>query len=149
MDYPLFPPFCSDVCAFTHLSTDQDTSDMDRFFKTILMTSEDIALMFNSTLTVFAPTREAFTGLFNSDFERLLEPIWVRHATEFVYNHISIPARTRAELFDEAPSTITMLNDQVYDLRRSRGLPMIVNNNEEGRMEFGDIIALDGYVFFN
>jgi len=76
----------------------------------------------------------------------LLEPIWVRHATEFLFNHISAGAKTRQELVNEAPSYITMLNGATYELRKSGTRPRIKNGKEQGRSEFGDLIALDGYV---
>jgi uncharacterized surface protein with fasciclin (FAS1) repeats len=103
--------------------------------------------MFNSTLTMFCPTREAFTKFNNEDFNRLLEPVWVRHATEFLLNHLTMPAQTRAELVAKAPDMITMLNGAQYELKRSGDLPRIKNSkDEQARSEFGDIIALDGYV---
>lgn len=102
--------------------------------------------MFNSTLTLFCPTREAFALFNNEDFNRLLEPIWYRHACEFLFNHLSTPAMTRAELVAKAPTNITMLNGAMYDLRKSGDQPRLKNGNEEARSEFGDLIALDGYL---
>ena len=53
---------------------------------------------------------------------------------------------TRAELAAMAPTHITMLNGATYELRKSGDKPRIKNGNEEGRSEFGDLIALDGYL---
>lgn len=96
---------------------------------------------------MFCPSREAF-GLFNNeDFNRLLEPKWQRHATEFLLNHITAGAKTREELVAEAPGFITMLNGATYELRRSGDRPRIKNTKfEQARSEYGDIAALDGYV---
>ena len=103
--------------------------------------------MFNSSLTFFCPSREAFTLFNNEDFQRLLEPIWVRHATEFLMNMFTTPAMTRAELVSKAPTMITMLNGRQYELKRSGDRPRIKNTEaEQGRSDFGDLIALDGYV---
>lgn len=146
IDYPLFPPYITDFAFLTPLSTNVDTSDCYRFFRQCLLNSEDIAEMFNSTLTMLCPTRDAFALFNNEDFNRLLEPIWYRHACEFLFNHATTPAMTRAELVQQAPSEITMLNGATYDLRRSGDLPRIKNGLEEGRSQFGDLIALDGYL---
>jgi hypothetical protein len=147
LDLPVYPPFVSDFVEFTAFSTSWDTSDFFRFFRGSLLSSEDISKMFNSSLTVFCPTREAFSLFNNEDFQRLLEPVWVRHATEFLLNHITIPALTREELVNRAPSMITMLNGASYELKRSGERPRIKNSkNEQARSDFGDLIALDGYV---
>jgi uncharacterized surface protein with fasciclin (FAS1) repeats len=92
------------------------------------------------------PTREAFSFFNNEDFQRLLEPIWYRHACEFLFNHITTPAMTRQELAAQAPGVITMLNGAQYQLRKSGEDPRIKNGEEQGRSEFGDLIALDGYL---
>jgi uncharacterized surface protein with fasciclin (FAS1) repeats len=96
---------------------------------------------------MFCPTREAF-GLFNNeDFQRLLEPVWVRHATEFLLNYFTAPALTREELLNRAPTMITMLNGQEYELKKSGDKVRIKNTDfEQARTVFGDIIALDGYL---
>jgi hypothetical protein len=127
------------------MSTTWQTGDCFRFFRQTLLSSEDISLMFNTTLTHFCPTEEAFGYFNNLDFNRLLEPIWVRHAQEFLFNHLSAGARTRQELVDAAPSYITMLNGQTYELRKSGPRPRIKNGSEQARSEFGDLIAMDGY----
>jgi hypothetical protein len=144
MDLPLYPPFASDFAEFTQLYTSWDTSDCFRFFRQSLLSSEDISIMFNTTLTLFCPTREGFAFFNNEDFNRLLEPVWVRHATEFLFNHISAGARTREELLNGAPGSITMLNGATYELRKSGPRPRIKNGSEQARSEFGDLIALDG-----
>jgi hypothetical protein len=144
LDDPLSPPFISDFTYFTSITTSWDTKDCHRFFAQTVLSSEDIALMFNTTLTFFCPTVEAFTFFTNEDFQRLLEPIWVRHATEFLLNHFSSPAMTRNELVNMAPGSITMLNGATYELRKSGTRPRIKNGNEQGRSEFGDLIAVDG-----
>jgi uncharacterized surface protein with fasciclin (FAS1) repeats len=145
MDFPLFPPYCSDFLFFSPISTDIDTSDYYRFFRQALLSSQDISTIFNTTLSVWAPTREAFTTFNNEDFNRLLEPIWVRHATEFLLNHISPGAKTRQEWVDMAPGTITMLNGATYEMRKSGSDPRIRNGpTEQGRSYFGDLVALDG-----
>jgi uncharacterized surface protein with fasciclin (FAS1) repeats len=146
LDYVLKPPFISDFVEFTAFSTTWQTGDCFRFFRQVLLSSEDIALFFNTTLTHFCPTEDAFGFFNNEDFNRLLEPIWVRHAQEFLFNHLSAGARTRKELVDAAPSYITMLNGQTYELRKSGTRPRIKNGNEQARSEFGDLIAMDGYV---
>jgi uncharacterized surface protein with fasciclin (FAS1) repeats len=146
MDYPLFPPFITDFAFFTPISTDVDTSDCFRFFRQCILSSEDIAAMFNTTLTTFCPTREAFALFNNEDFNRLLEPEWYRHACEFLFNHMTMPAMTRAELTAIAPSHIKMLNGQTYELRKSGDRVRIKNGNEQGRSDFGDLIAMDGYL---
>ena len=102
--------------------------------------------MFNTTLTVFCPTREAFANFNNEDFNRLLSPDWERHACEFLFNHIVAGDFTRNQLVHEAPRRITMLNGQTYNLRKTGDRPRIQNGNEEGRSNFGDLIALDGYL---
>ena len=109
-----------------------------------MLDSEDIAIAVNDTLTHFCPVREAFAYFNNEDFNRLLEPIWVRHAEEFLMNHISKGARTRQELVNEAPSYITMLNGETYELRKSGPRPRIKNGKEQARSEVGDLIAMDG-----
>jgi Fasciclin domain len=53
---------------------------------------------------------------------------------------------TREEIAAKAPSHITMLNGATYQLRRSGDRPRIKNGDEEGRSDFGDLIALDGYL---
>lgn len=147
MDLPVFPPFISDFTEFTHVSTSWDTSDCHRFFRQALISTEEISQMFNTSLTMFCPTREAFARFNNEDFQRLLEPIWDRHATEFLLNHITSPALTREELIARAPSMIKMLNGHEYELKRSGDAVRIKNTQtEQARTEFGDIIALDGYL---
>lgn len=110
------------------------------------MGSEDIAEIFNTTLTVFCPTRQAFVNFNNEDFNRLLSPDWHRHACEFLLNHITAGEFTRNELVMQSPRQITMLNGQTYNLRKSGDRPRIQNGDEEGRSDFGDLIALDGYL---
>jgi uncharacterized surface protein with fasciclin (FAS1) repeats len=102
--------------------------------------------MFDTTLTVFCPTRDAFAFFNNEDFNRLLEPEWIRHAKEFLFNHISAGAHSRQDLVNMSPSTITMLNGETYELRKSGTRPRIKNGAVQSRSEFGDMIALDGYV---
>ncbi len=147
MDLPVYPPFISDFTEFTAVSTTWDTGDCFRFFRQTLLSSEEISIEANSSLTMFCPTREAFAAFNNEDFNRLLEPVWVRHATEFLLNHITTPALTREDLVNRAPTMITMLNGAEYELKRSGDLPRIKNSkNEQARSQFGDLIALDGYV---
>ena len=147
MDLPVYPPFISDFTEFTAFSTSYDTSDCYRFFRLALLSSEEIADTYNSTLTMFCPTRQAFALFNNEDFQRLLEPQWKRHGTEFLLNHITSPALTREELVALAPSTITMLNGEQYELKRSGDVVRIKNTEfEQARAEFGDIMALDGYL---
>jgi uncharacterized surface protein with fasciclin (FAS1) repeats len=139
---PLKPPFVSDLALYTAEVTSYEISDFYSYFVQARMNSEDISTMFGSNLTVFAPTREAFTFFNNEDKSRLLEPIWIRHATDFLFNHISIPARTREELHNDGgpDSKIQMLNGRVYQLRRKQGNPRIGT----ALIPFGDIIGLDG-----
>lgn len=146
LDYPLFPPSITDFAFFTPISTDVDTSDCYRFFAQCQLHSDDIAEIFNTTLTVFCPTRQAFANFNNEDFNRLLSPDWYRHACEFLFNHITAGDFTRNELVHQAPRRITMLNGQTYNLRKTGDRPRIQNGNEEGRSNFGDLIALDGYL---
>ena len=146
MDFPLFPPMITDFAFFTPISTSHDTSDCFRLFRQCILTSDDIAGLYNTSLTVMCPTREAFSFFNNEDFQRLLEPIWYRHACEFLFNHITTPAMTRQELAAQAPGVITMLNGAKYQLRKSGEDPRIKNGEEQGRSEFGDLIALDGYL---
>ncbi|OEU13670.1 hypothetical protein FRACYDRAFT_269903, partial [Fragilariopsis cylindrus CCMP1102] len=131
LEYPLFPPYITDFAFFTPKSTNIDTSDCFRIFSQCRLTSEDIAELFDTKLTVFCPTREAFT-LFNyEDFNRLLSPDWYRHACEFLFNHITEGALTRAELASQAPRRIKMLNGAVYNLRKSGDdRPRIQNGNQ-------------------
>ena len=130
------------------MSTSHDTSDCYRFFRQSLLSSEDIATRFNTTLTMFCPTREAFTSFSYEDFGRLLEPKWVRHGTEFLLNMISAGARTRQQLIEDVENnitSITMLNGQTYELRKSGTRPRIKNgSSEQGRSEFGDMLGMDG-----
>jgi uncharacterized surface protein with fasciclin (FAS1) repeats len=141
----LYPPYCSDFLFFTPKTTNIDTSDYYRFFTNALLSSQDISTIFNTTLTIWAPTREAFAGFNNEDFARLLEPTWSRHGTELLLNHISAGAKTRAEWVATAPGTITMLNGATYEMRKSGSNPRIRNGStEQGRSYFGDLIALDG-----
>ena len=145
MDMPLTPPMASDFAYFMPISTSHDTTDCFRFFRQTLLSSMDISVMFNSSITLWCPTTEAFAFFNNEDFNRLLEPIWVRHATEFLLNHMSAPAMTRAEAVAQAPSFITMLNGATYELRKSGPRPRIKNGpQEQGRSEFGDLISIDG-----
>ncbi|KAG7364083.1 fasciclin domain containing protein [Nitzschia inconspicua] len=146
IDYPLFPPSITDFAFFTPLSTNHDTSDCFRLFRQCILSSSDIADMFNTTLTTFCPTREAFAFFNNEDFQRLLEPVWYRHACEFLFNHMTSPAQTREELVARAPDHITMLNGATYQLRKSGDTVRLKNGNEEARSQFGDLIALDGYL---
>ena len=147
MDFPLFPPFASDLIELMPISTSHNTEEFFRLFPQTLLTSEDIALAFDSNITVFVPNADAFAKLNNLDFNRLLEPIWVRHAEEFLLNFISIPAKTRAELVAEAPGFITMLNGETYELRKNGPDPRLRKSSlEQARSPFGDILALDGYV---
>jgi uncharacterized surface protein with fasciclin (FAS1) repeats len=147
MDLPVYPPFISDFTQFTAWSTSYDTSDCYRFFRLALLSSEEISQMFNTSLTMFCPTRQAFAEFNNEDFARLLEPQWKRHGTEFLLNHISSPALKREDLLALAPSTITMLNGEEYELKRSGDAVRIKNTeNEQARTEFGDLIALDGFL---
>lgn len=146
MEYPLFPPYITDFAFFTPISTDIDTSDCYRFFTQCQLSSEVISEIYNTTLTVFCPTRQAFADFNNEDFNRLLSPDWYRHACEFLFNHITAGDFTRNELVHQAPRQITMLNGQTYNLRKTGDRPRIQNGLEEGRSEFGDLIALDGYL---
>lgn len=149
LDLPLFPPTISYFVEFTSLSTNSsfDTSDCQRFFRQTLLFSDEIANIFDSTVTMFCPSQIAFAKFNNEDFQRLLEPIWKRHATEFLLNHFTIPAMTREELVNKAPTMITMLNGAQYELKRSGDIPRIKNTkDEQARSEFGDLIALDGYL---
>jgi hypothetical protein len=126
------------------ISTSWDTTDCFRFFRQTLLSSEDISNMFNTSITLWCPTTEAFAFFNNEDFNRLLEPIWVRHATEFLLNHMSSPALSRNDLVNMAPGYITMLNGATYELRKSGTRPRIKNGREQGRSEFGDLISVDG-----
>jgi uncharacterized surface protein with fasciclin (FAS1) repeats len=136
----------TDFAFFTAISTDHDTSDCFRLFRQCILSSEDIAELYNSSLTTFCPTREAFSYFNNEDFQRLLEPVWYRHSCELLFNHITTPALTREELIAMAPAQITMLNGATYQLRKSGENIRIKNGNEEARSQFGDLIALDGYL---
>jgi hypothetical protein len=148
IDDPLYPPFITDFTYFTTIAnkgnSSWDTSDCNRFFAQTEWHAEDIALMFNTTLTFFCPTVEAFKFFTNEDYQRLLEPIWFRHSREFLLNHYSSPAMTRNELVNMAPGSITMLNGATYELRKSGTRPRIKNGQEQGRSEFGDLVAVDG-----
>jgi uncharacterized surface protein with fasciclin (FAS1) repeats len=144
LDFPLKPPFASDFAEFTHMSTSYDTSDCFRFFRQTLLSSEDISNMFDTSITLWCPTTEAFAFFNNEDFNRLLEPIWVRHATEFLLNHMSAPAITRNDFVNMAPGFITMLNGATYELRKSGPRPRIKNGPEQARSDFGDLISVDG-----
>ena len=147
VDLPMPPPDISDFTELMAISTSWDSSDCFRFFRQALITSREISQMMNSSLTMFCPTREAFAAFNNEDFNRLQEPIWVRHGTEFLMNHITYPAMTREELVDMAPGFITMLNGATYELRRSGERPRIKNTQfEQARSEFGDLVAIDGCV---
>jgi len=146
MNLPLYPPFASDFAFLNPISTSWDTSSCFRFFREVLLSSQEISEMFNTTITLFCPTQDAFELFNREDFKRLLEPIWSRHATEFLLNHMSGPAMTRAELVAQAPSHITMLNGATYELRKSGPRPRIKNGINQARSEFGDLIAMDGYV---
>ena len=90
IDYPLFPPYITDFAFFTPTSTNVDTSDCYRFFAQCRLGSEDIAEMYNSNITAFCPTREAFSSFNYEDFNRLLSPDWYRHACEFLFNHMTL-----------------------------------------------------------
>jgi hypothetical protein len=117
MDEVLKPLFCSTMCFYTGRTIQYNTTNMKELFKNAGLTSEDIATHWNSTLTVLAPTREAFAQFNNEDYQRFLEPVWQRHATEFLLNHISTPAMTREELVAQATlsGSITMLNRMTFD----------------------------------
>jgi hypothetical protein len=148
MDYPLFPPFCSDFIFFTAAATDIDTRIFSRFFeRRTRLRSQAIATMFNTTLSVWAPTAKAFATLNKEDHNRLLDLLWVRHAEEFILGHISAGAKTREEWAAIAPGAIPMLNGATYELQKSGDDPLIRTDSElteEARASFGDLIALDG-----
>ena len=130
------------------MSTDIDTSIFSSFFERARLSSQDIATMFNTTLSVFAPTREAFSRFNDEDLNRLLEPFWMRHAEEFILGHISAGAKTREEWADMTPGAISMLNGATYELQKS-GEDLLIRTGSESteqgaRASFGDLIALDG-----
>jgi uncharacterized surface protein with fasciclin (FAS1) repeats len=142
---PLKPPSIRDFTDFTWKSTGQDTGDCMKFFTNTNTYTTLLSETEGDKLTMFCPTREAFASFNNLDFGRLLEPMWIRHATEFLLNMITSGRHTRAELIAKAPSTITMLNGKTYDLRRTGDAPRIKNGpNEQARAWFGDLIATDG-----
>ena len=148
MDFPLIPPDISYLAQITHLSTTWDTSDCFRLFYQTL-SSQSIASAFDTTLTFFCPTREAFAYFNNEDYERLLyEPIWTRHATELLLNHMHPGAKTQQELVELTESgqdTITMLNGATYELSARFGVPRIQNGIlETARVEFGDLVGVEG-----
>jgi uncharacterized surface protein with fasciclin (FAS1) repeats len=150
LDLPLFPPYISDAVEFTALSfaaSDYDTSDCFRFFKETLLSSAEISKLFNTSLTMFCPNRNAFERFNKATYNRLLEPIWIKHATEFLLNQITTPALSMEDLLNKVPSNITMLNGMTYELRQSGPRVRLKNTaQEQSRMMFADFIALDGYV---
>jgi len=147
IDMPLKPPSIRHFTDLTWKSTDQDTSDCMKFFTNTNTYSMQLSMERGEKLTMFCPTREAFSAFNNLDFGRLLEPMWIRHAKEFLLNMISIGKHSRAELVARAPSTITFLNNKTYDLRRTGDAPRIKNGiNEQARSWFGDLIATDGFL---
>jgi len=147
IDMPLLPPSIRDFTDFTWKSTDQDTSDCMKVFTNSLVESRALAEQYGTKLTMFCPSGAAFKQFNNEDYQRLLEPIWRRHCTEFLLNMITEGYHTRAELVTKAPSTITFLNGATYDLRRTGELVRIKNGpGEQARSRFGDIIATDGFL---
>lgn len=144
---PLEPPSIRHFTDFTWRSTDWDTSDCVKLFINTLTHSDRIAEELGTKLTMFCPSREAFASFNQNDWGRLLEPIWIRHAKEFLLNMITEGAHTRAELIAKAPSTITMLNGKTYDLRRTGDAVRIKNTaREQARSYVGDLLATDGYL---
>ena len=145
MDMPLFPPFISDFTEFTAVATSWDTSDCNRWFQQTLLSSQEISAMFNTSLTMFCPTREAYAFFNNEDFARLLEPIWRRHSIEFLLNHFTAGNLTQEQLLNNTPGEITMLNGATYELRKSGEQVRIKNTEQEqSRSLFTDLLALDG-----
>jgi len=144
INVPLYPPAASDFAVFTHVSTTWNTEPCKRMFIAARWTSEDFARMANSTsVTVFCPDDNAFGFFNNKIYDRLIEPIWRRHLRVFLSHHIAGYAVTRQELYSQAPSNITMLSGEVYDIKRkgATGNPRI----GEAEVIFGDLIATDGY----
>ena len=144
---PLEPPSIRHFTDFTWVSTTHDTSDCIKLFVNTLNFSRRISDRLGTKLTMFCPSRTAFDSFNREDWGRLLEPMWIRHAEEFLFNMITEGAHTRAELIAKAPSTIKMLNGAVYDLRRTGDAVRIKNGpNDQSRSWFGDLIATDGYL---
>mmetsp|Transcript_45248 Transcript_45248/g.109518 ORF Transcript_45248/g.109518 Transcript_45248/m.109518 type:complete len:696 (-) Transcript_45248:3399-5486(-) len=147
IDLPLKPPSIRDFTDFTWKSTDQDTSDCMKVFINSLVDSRRLGEEMGVKLTMFCPSGAAFKQFNNEDYQRLLEPEWRRHCTEFLMNMITEGYHTRAELVSKAPSTITFLNGATYDLRRTGDAVRIKNGpGEQARSYFGDLIATDGYL---
>eukprot|EP00980_Cylindrotheca_fusiformis_P012195 scaffold2962_cov126-Cylindrotheca_fusiformis.AAC.11 len=147
IDMPLLPPSIRDFTDFTWKSTDQNTADCFKIFTNSLVFSRALSEQMGTKLTMFCPSREAFSQFNKEDFKRLTEPMWRRHCTEFLMNMITEGYHTRAQLVSKAPSTIEMLNGAVYDLRRTGDAVRIKNGpQEQARSYFGDLIATDGYL---
>lgn len=147
IDMPLKPPSIRDFTEFTWKSTDQDTTDCMKVFINSLVDSRRLSEEMGTKLTMFCPSGAAFKHFNNEDYQRLLEPEWRRHCTEFLMNMITEGMHTRAEFVAKAPSTITFLNGATYDLRRTGDAVRIKNGAEEqARSYFGDLIATDGYL---
>ena len=144
---PLLPPMASDFAEITFQSTSWDTETCHTFFEESGLTSGRIAKMFDlDAVTLWCPTNTAFQFFNNEDRNRLLEPIWIRHATEFLLNHMNEGALSRPDFVAQAPSFITMLNGATYELRKSGPRPRIKTPREQARSEFGDLISIDGYM---
>lgn len=142
---PLKPPSIRDFTDFTWVSTDQDTSDCFKIFTNSLVDSRKLSEELGHKLTMFCPSRTAFSKFNQEDFGRLVEPEWRRHCTEFLMNMILAGYHTRAELIAKAPGTIEFMNGAVYDLRRTGDAVRIKNGaNEQARSYFGDLLATDG-----
>lgn len=147
IDFPLTPPGASDIAQFTAISTSFNTEECWEFFNEALLTSQDIAEQYGTSITLWCPTEQAFDFFNPEDFNRLLQPNWVRHATEFLLSHMSAPGLTRAEWLAMAPGTITMLSGEVHELRRSGTIPRIRSQStNDARAQFGDLRSVDGYV---
>ena len=148
VDSLLFPPTISDIVEITHQSTTWNTSECHKFLEITDLFTTGISSSLDADLTFFCPSSEAFNNLNLDDYERLTDPLWSRHAQEFMLNHMSEGRHTREELVkmvESGISHITMLSGEVYELRARDSIPSIRNGVVEiANVEFGDMIATDG-----
>ena len=146
------------------LVTSWGTSRCDEILSNTLLSSSDILASTTnaSGITLWCPTNNAFGQFSTFAFAYLTEPIFARHATEFILNHMNEGPFSRQEIVEQVQqdqsssesSFITMLNGATYGLdvvesneATVQSSPIILSSfGEQARSDFGDLIGIDGYM---
>jgi uncharacterized surface protein with fasciclin (FAS1) repeats len=92
-----------------------DIEDCNRLFRNCNFSSEDTSVAIENALTVFCPNSKAVSDMNKEDLQRLLEPIWQRHACDFVLRHITFPAELK-EIILGRPNPMTMMNGELQSI---------------------------------